>query len=152
MKYIYTFLLTLFVHQALYSQVISPDQSNYCSEHDEHSPTEPVLLKLSEASLTSQSTAEDNAIKSTGSAGLKAISTINLHPHIPNGFKPDRGKIVGEIPISGSITPSGAQSYTIPISVEPGANGVQPNVSIVYNSQGADGVLGKGWSIGGISA
>lgn len=46
---------------------------------------------------------------------------------------------------------NGAASYNIPIEIPAGTNGVVPNVSINYNSQGGNGHLGLGWSIGGLS-
>ncbi len=75
-----------------------------------------------------------------------------LHPHIPNIHAVDRSKAVGEIPISSGVSPSGGMSYTVPIEVAPGVQGMQPNLSITYNSQGGNGVLGMGWGIGGLSA
>lgn len=50
-----------------------------------------------------------------------------------------------------SVSLSGAANYTIPIAVPPGIKGIVPQVSLTYNSQGANGVAGYGWNIAGIS-
>lgn len=50
-----------------------------------------------------------------------------------------------------SVSLTGAANYKIPIAVPPGINGVVPQISLVYNSQGDNGIAGYGWSIAGIS-
>jgi hypothetical protein len=45
----------------------------------------------------------------------------------------------------------GAAVYTLPISAPNGVGGVKPNITALYNSQAANGLLGKGGSIGGLS-
>lgn len=52
-----------------------------------------------------------------------------------------------------SVSLNGNATYSIPILVPPGINGVEPQISINYNSQrGLSGTAGKGWDIGGISS
>lgn len=53
---------------------------------------------------------------------------------------------------SANITPLGSATYQLPINVPQGIAGIQPNLSIVYNSFGADGLLGSKFSLTGVSA
>ncbi len=57
------------------------------------------------------------------------------------------GGIGGEL----TATPTGGATYTIPIECPPGV-GIQPSLSLVYNSQSGKGIAGWGWNIGGLSA
>lgn len=58
------------------------------------------------------------------------------------------GTIGGAIDVS----PTGAATYTIPVRISPGSNGMQPDLNIVYSSQAGFGLLGHGWTIAGLSA
>lgn len=66
--------------------------------------------------------------------------------------KPDGKVVVGAIGGTVDITALGGASYTIPVKVPEGIGGMQPNLSIVYNSQSGNGLLGWGWNLGGLSA
>lgn len=49
------------------------------------------------------------------------------------------------------VDESGAATYSIPIQLAPGTAGVTPPVAINYASQSGAGLLGQGWSVGGLS-
>ncbi|MDL2222957.1 FG-GAP-like repeat-containing protein [Bacteroidales bacterium OttesenSCG-928-M11] len=65
---------------------------------------------------------------------------------------PNEGAVVGAINASFDVSPSGAATYTVPIECPQGINGMQPNISLVYNSQGGNGIAGWGVDISGLSA
>lgn len=50
------------------------------------------------------------------------------------------------------VTPAGAAVYTIPIECPDGILGLQPQISLMYNSQSGNGIAGWGWHINGLSA
>src|SRR6266403_754181 len=50
-----------------------------------------------------------------------------------------------------SVASSGASTYTIPLQVPPGTAGVEPKLTLSYNSQAGNGLLGVGWSLTGLS-
>ncbi|MEZ8208683.1 RHS repeat-associated core domain-containing protein [Vibrio bivalvicida] len=57
------------------------------------------------------------------------------------------------IQLSGNFSVSGGQaSYSLPISVAPGRAGHQPSLSLEYRSDSPNGMLGMGWSLGGLSS
>nr|HPR74373.1 SpvB/TcaC N-terminal domain-containing protein [Bacteroidales bacterium] len=76
------------------------------------------------------------------------------NPAIP-GSNPknlDLSLPVGTIPGSAGVSSSGAATYSIPIQVPLGNQGMEPQLGIVYNSKAGNGLLGTGWSLQGLSA
>ncbi len=56
------------------------------------------------------------------------------------------------VPGSFAVKPDGSASYSIPIQVPPGIGGIEPRLSLSYNSRGGNGQLGVGWALAGMSA
>lgn len=51
-----------------------------------------------------------------------------------------------------SVSAQGGANYSLDLVVPPGLQGLSPNLSIAYSSQGGNGVLGQGFSLQGLSA
>lgn len=64
-----------------------------------------------------------------------------------SGLVNNSGKVVGTLGGVVDIGAMGGLSYTIPIDLPVGINGMQPSVAIGYNNQGGNGLLGWGWDL-----
>ena len=60
--------------------------------------------------------------------------------------------LVGKTEGTFSVSPSGAATYTIPITIQKGLSDFAPQISLSYNSQAGNGIAGLGWNISGLSA
>ncbi len=67
-------------------------------------------------------------------------------------IKIDTDRPVGLTAGGHSVDLSGGANYNIPIHIPSGTNGMVPSISINYNSNASNGVVGYGWNIAGLSA
>ena len=58
----------------------------------------------------------------------------------------------GRTPDQFAVSQIGSAQYSIPIWTPPGPRGVQPNLSLVYDSHSGIGPLGIGWSVAGLGS
>jgi len=63
----------------------------------------------------------------------------------------ETNRTFGSVGGSFGVSDGGIATYSVPIQVPPGTNGLQPNLALNYSSQGGYGMLGVGWSLGGLS-
>ncbi len=77
-------------------------------------------------------------------AGCLAISLLSSH------LTPAAAQLV-TLPGSFEVNRVGAATYAMPIAVPPGTAGVAPALTLNYNSHRRDGMLGMGWSLGGLA-
>jgi hypothetical protein len=53
---------------------------------------------------------------------------------------------VGKTPGAFEVSASGEATYTIPIAVPPGVNGLTPQIALTYASRSRQSIAGYGWN------
>jgi hypothetical protein len=81
----------------------------------------------------------------SGAARLLVVATLG----VPLSFE-TAGAIDMALPGSFGVGPTGSATYTIPIEVPPGTAGLTPTLTLQYDSNASNGILGMGWSLGGL--
>ncbi|MBQ7941479.1 MAG: endonuclease [Muribaculaceae bacterium] len=99
---------------------------------------QPILVSADSSKITQESPIETYSLYDDEII----ISSVSL----------DYTKDVGQIPIKSDVTSTGAKTYEIPIDVYPGIKELNPKLSLYYNSQQGNNILGVGWSLSGIQA
>ncbi|QEC71848.1 hypothetical protein FSB73_09410 [Arachidicoccus ginsenosidivorans] len=87
-------------------------------------------------------------------ASINKILTATPPPIVPvqdDNYTIDLSKMVGTTEGKLNVNSSGGSQYSIPIQVLPGTNGLQPNISLYYNSRAGSGIAAKGWNLSCLS-
>lgn len=84
---------------------------------------------------------------SGGSSGVSNTATSQVSAMSVIQVASAAGRTQGQF----SVASDGSATYTIPIETPPGAGGAQLKLALAYSSRSPNGVMGVGWSIGGMS-
>ena len=116
---------------------------------------------------------EDQSIVCEGSSSIKLLPGFQCDPVKGNSvsltinrygvFPPDEGLVggplmsdrdgvVGALPGELNVSDMGAAVYSIPIMMPDGIGNMTPKISVTYNSQAGNGMLGWGWNLTGLSS
>ncbi|MFL0810481.1 MAG: FG-GAP-like repeat-containing protein [Agarilytica sp.] len=99
------------------------------------------------SNITGSSTAEASIMVLPSSTSTSDFPLAQNPANDLNGSTDFWGYLNGSF----NVSPGGSASYSVPIEVPPGIRGMQPNVSLVYNSNANNGIAGWGWNISGLS-
>ncbi|HNR19437.1 MAG TPA: FG-GAP-like repeat-containing protein [Bacteroidia bacterium] len=118
-----------------------------------------VIMALTVCNVVAQKNGENEInrtvtqiqeVGTDGSVRTVYSAETNAGSNLPTALR--TGGMVGSLPGEANVLPNGSANYSIPIFCTPGVNGMQPNLSINYNSGGGNGIMGLGWSISGYDA
>lgn len=131
-------------------------QTNYDEEHEEENFSLNTTLNSNRSYHYTASSRIDlnpgfSYAPARGKSALFEIDAIMVVPPsagITGGPNPtvDNG-VVGAIGGTVNISALGGAVYSIPIEVLPGKDGMQPSLSVTYNSQASNGLLGYSWNL-----
>ncbi len=76
---------------------------------------------------------------------------IILFVNIYNSFSQIRPNDFVKLTGNFSVSDAGSVQYSIPITLPPGTGGMKPELSLNYNSNGTNGIMGVGWGLSGLS-
>jgi len=86
---------------------------------------------------------------------VSIAETVTTTPSLTGGSATDTytgltADFNGSLSGSFAVAASGAATYSIPLELSPGTSGITPSLSLVYNSHGGGGIVGRGWSVAGL--
>ena len=118
---------------------------------------ESTINLISENKYQSQMESKSNQAAGTASTSQLAspatFSSVTYNPFVdPTTRTLNTSYLAGTTKGGFDVNAAGGANYTIPIDVLPGINGLAPSLSLVYSSNSGPGIVGYGWSIGGLSA
>jgi RHS repeat-associated protein len=73
-----------------------------------------------------------------------------LKPQAQRSPPPIGATSAGALPGAFRVTDEGGAEYVMPLDLPRGRNGVEPVLSLVYNSRAGNGTLGPGWTLRGL--
>lgn len=147
---IYVVAGLFFLSENAHSQISDDVFENWTDEqYEQYEDSIRNILYPQPVSVDDGSIGTDKLVKPDDK--VSGDNAITKASSMPVSFVPDKSKEPGQITIISGTTPYGAKTYSVPIDVYSGLNGHQPSLSLYYNSQLGNSVVGTGWTINGLS-
>lgn len=144
-RIIYTFLLGLICTVTAIGQPYDLTLNTAESGTQLHQALNSITLAAGYSYTPAGGTMLSEIVRQAISGNTTYSTAIN-----PATYTINTGLTVGKT--SGNLMVGGSAAYSIPIEIPVGTNGMQPSISLNYSSGFSDGILGIGWSLGGLSA
>ncbi len=112
------------------------------------------LVTLNNAAVHEKTVSCDNAVGSVSDSSSIVVFPNDSEFPVPVDPADDLSAgetFMGYVNGSLQVGASGNASYSVPVDVPPGIRGMQPNLSIAYNSGATNGIVGWGWNVSGLS-
>ena len=97
-------------------------------------------------------------VAGAASGGGGTVADPRVAPSMPIPIALPTNPVIAAVKGSGDylpgfwdVTSSGGFTYSIPLEVPAGRNGMEPSLSLSYSSATRNGILGAGWSLSGLS-
>ena len=110
----------------------------------------PNVDYLNVTTSATNSSSTSSKLSSSSVSSSQASSPIVWNKAGFDPFNDDMGSdplYMGDFSGKYTVDESGAFNYSIPLQVAPGINGMQPNLTMQYNSNMKNGLFGYGWSL-----
>jgi len=140
-------IFPVLLSSSAFAEELSTEQSLDEDVFEASSVFEPeVLQDQSETTQTEVSTETESEV-----LGENELLDRSLYPYLPYIYNPEVPSDIG-FEVGGKYNTNlytGAATYTYPIKVPSGTNGLQPAIFLTYNSQdnGVPGIAGSSWSL-----
>lgn len=132
------------------SGMLLTENDNYNGDGQCHSPDNSFIQRELESG-TYYIVSEGNSDNGEITTNITGFITEFDYPDFPNEYSSEQ-EIVGSLSGSFDVSSTGAAIYNIPIECPVGVGGLQPSLSLSYNSQSGNGLVGWGTNLSGISA
>ncbi|MGD9160440.1 MAG: FG-GAP-like repeat-containing protein [Desulfobacteraceae bacterium] len=138
-----SFLFILLQTSICYAKNDSSDSKNSSESTKEATAEEAAPVEAAEETTDTESKEETAEIAAPESMVMSMSTSSSTSPSASGGVYSNTEAV--------TVSQVGSASYSYPIAVPPGRNGLQPNIALKYSSYNGNGWIGVGWDLNLVS-